>query len=224
MTEPMGQQKTCSKCGEAKPPGQFYRDVSKRDGLSSRCRHCVNESDRRRRQENLEHGRENGPWRQKTCSKCGETKPPDQFNRDARARDGLGTQCRACRNEAGRRWHQENQERAHETHQRWIQENPERKNEYYRQYHAQMRAAVLDHYGRECACCGTADDLSIDHVNGDGKEHRAEIAGSGSGSHMYAWLIRNGFPDGFQTLCWPCNRAKGQDDRCPLDHAAAKTA
>ena len=33
--------KTCSKCGEAKPSGEFYRDNGHRDGLSSACRPCM---------------------------------------------------------------------------------------------------------------------------------------------------------------------------------------
>lgn len=35
---------------------------------------------------------------------------------------------------------------------------------------------------------------------------------------MYRWLIKNGFPEGFQTLCWPCNRSKGNRQVCQLDH------
>ncbi len=36
---------------------------------------------------------------------------------------------------------------------------------------------------------------------------------------MYRWLIRNGFPEGFQTLCMPCNSSKRDGDRCRLGHA-----
>jgi len=83
-----------------------------------------------------------------------------------------------------------------------------------------MRQAVFDHYGQECACCGSADDLSIDHVNGDGGMHRKEIGAKGS-TRMYRWLVVNGFPAGFQTLCGPCNRSKATSDRCRLHPSAA---
>jgi hypothetical protein len=76
------------------------------------------------------------------------------------------------------------------------------------------RGRVLDHYGRACACCGEATllFLTIDHVNNDGAEHRRAI---GSRS-VDAWLIRNGFPEGFQTLCHNCNYGKHLNGgRCP---------
>jgi len=70
-----------------------------------------------------------------------------------------------------------------------------------------------------CACCGRADNLSIDHVNGDGREHREEIFGrQGGGVEFYYWLVTTGFPDGFQTLCRSCNQSKGRGRRCRLAH------
>ena len=79
------------------------------------------------------------------------------------------------------------------------------------------RAAVFGHYGEACACCGASSGLTIDHANGGGKEHRAEIGGGSTA--MYRWLVRNGFPDGFQTLCRPCNISKSDGARCRLYHA-----
>jgi hypothetical protein len=67
-----------------------------------------------------------------------------------------------------------------------------------RRYQARIRAKVLDHYGRYCQCCGAEDDLTIDHVNGNGGQHRAEI-GSTSSLSMYRWLIAHDYPVGFQT-------------------------
>lgn len=65
---------------------------------------------------------------------------------------------------------------------------------------------VFDHYGRSCACCGedVFEFLSIDHMNNDGAKHRAEIGVS----RLYPWLIKNNFPNGFQTLCVNCNKGK----------------
>jgi excisionase family DNA binding protein len=78
--------------------------------------------------------------------------------------------------------------------------------------HEQHRIAVFDHYGWRCACCGSTEQLTIDHLNGDGRLHRAKI-GHGS-SHLYRWLTANGFPEGFQTMCRPCNLSKRDGDRC----------
>lgn len=84
-----------------------------------------------------------------------------------------------------------------------------------------IRQRVFAHYGTTCACCGTADALTIDHVNGDGKRHREEIGHRGR--EIYAWLIRNDFPPGFQTLCKSCNCSKREGERCQLIHNACPT-
>lgn len=70
-------------------------------------------------------------------------------------------------------------------------------------------------YGGRCACrnCPETDPafLTLDHVNGDGKEHRAIV-----GSHAYADLRRRGWPqDGFRLLCWNCNSMTRFAQVCP---------
>jgi len=40
----------------------------------------------------------------KTCRKCGETKPADEFPRQPARRDGLSSWCKACHAEACRAW------------------------------------------------------------------------------------------------------------------------
>jgi len=82
------------------------------------------------------------------------------------------------------------------------------------------RNRVLDHYGRSCRCCGVTENLSIDHVNGDGARHRQEIGIGRSAAQMDRWLIANDFPLGFQVLCGPCNQSKGNRERCVLDHSS----
>jgi hypothetical protein len=99
---------------------------------------------------------------------------------------------------------------------RWLAANPEAARKHDREWYATYKAQVFDHYGHACACCGAADNLTIDHVDGDGGRHREEI-GEGSRT-LYRWLIARGFPAGFQVLCFPCNRSKGSGDRCRLDH------
>jgi hypothetical protein len=78
---------------------------------------------------------------------------------------------------------------------------------------ANRRKAVLEHYGLECLCCGedTYEFLEIDHVNDDGAAHRREVGVSG----VYAWLIKNNFPEGFRTLCSNCNMSRGRYGYCP---------
>lgn len=75
--------------------------------------------------------------------------------------------------------------------------------------HASLKEQVFEHYGLKCSCqkCPNPEPglafLTIDHVKNDGAEHRKTT------SFLYPWLVKNNFPEGFQTLCWNCNCAKG---------------
>lgn len=65
------------------------------------------------------------------------------------------------------------------------------------------RIDVLHHYSGgvvRCALCTESDVvvLTVDHVDGDGNEHRRSLA---SPSRLYSWLRRSGFPTGFRVLC-----------------------
>ena len=151
----------------------------------------------------------------KQCATCGETKPTDAFYRNCH-------QCKDCKRAANRRWNAAHKDVIDEAARRWREANPEAALANSRKaslrFHGANREAVFNRYGRSCACCGATARLSVDHVNGDGREHRAEI-GMGS-SHLYRWLIANGFPDGFQVLCKLCNKSKADGDRCRLNHPA----
>lgn len=70
---------------------------------------------------------------------------------------------------------------------------------------------VFNHYGCCCAYCGDIRllFLTIDHINDDGAEHRRlQRSGNNHGHNIYAWLRKNKYPTGFQTLCYNCNCTK----------------
>lgn len=85
-----------------------------------------------------------------------------------------------------------------------------------KEWRKRLRVEVLAAYGARCACCGegTYEFLGVDHVDGDGAEHRKRIGGSGS-TRLYRWLKTHEFPPGFQVLCHNCNLAKGFYGHCP---------
>ena len=70
------------------------------------------------------------------------------------------------------------------------------------------KIAALTYYGKDgrMQCCWRKclirdiDMLSIDHINNDGARHRKKK--NRDGVHIYCWLVRMKFPDGFQTLCF----------------------
>ena len=112
----------------------------------------------------------------------------------------------------------------HEQHERYLQyaknqriKNPTR----MRQYRLKIKMEVLTHYsnGRpKCKKCEFNDirALCIDHVNGDGAEHRKKMCGSkrnGAGFNTYLWLRKNHYPSGFQVLCYNCNQIKECEQR-----------
>ena len=77
---------------------------------------------------------------------------------------------------------------------------------------------MLAHYGKQCICCGEAHEefLTIDHAHGGGSRHRQELRAEGGAVYkLYEWLVENGFPDGYQLLCFNCNIAKAQHGQCP---------
>jgi hypothetical protein len=123
----------------------------------------------------------------KRCTKCKVVKPLGAFCADRAKSDGLSCWCRPCRAA------------------RMAQRN--------RAY----RLAIISHYSggsMRCACCGEGElhFLAIDHIAGNGADHRREI---GDGSSMYRWIVKNGFPSGFQVLCSNCNWAKSCYGMCP---------
>jgi hypothetical protein len=137
--------------------------------------------------------------KKRRCRKCDKLKPIGQFrlaNKKWRRRV-----CNSCINEYRKEWHKKNPQSA------------ERHKAIVRQRNRQQKEQVFDHYGRKCACCdeGEFEFLQIDHVGGGGKKHKREIGKR----TIYTWLIRNNFPDGFQTLCANCNHAKGRLGVCP---------
>lgn len=94
----------------------------------------------------------------------------------------------------------------------WRTKNPE----YSISYSRAKKLRVLEAYGKVCTCCkeDNFEFLSIDHINGGGSEHRKIVR------NIYAWLIRNDFPEGFRVLCMNCNFALGRYGYCPHQKSA----
>jgi len=80
-----------------------------------------------------------------------------------------------------------------------------------RQRDQNIKILVLSHYSTEntpiCARCGIVDIdvLAIDHIMNNGNSHRRLL---GIGAHLYGWLKRNNYPEGYQVLCMNCNWKK----------------
>jgi len=168
----------------------------------------------------------------KHCTRCNEFRLLSEFS----LQEGrLRAICKPCLREYNRLYYREyravdpgryrDPERSRKYSRRYRETHPEyveRERQWKRERDRKKREAVFDHYGRVCACpgCGATSNLSIDHLNGDGADHRIEIWGSqrGGGSTMHWWLVAQGFPDGYQVLCMRCNQRRGRGAACRLQH------
>ena len=90
-----------------------------------------------------------------------------------------------------------------------------------RERRARIKEMIIEHYGGKCACCGEScvGFLTVDHIYGDGAEHRRKIFGRSSGGSimMREWIVKNNYPDSIQLLCFNCNfgRARTEGNVCP---------
>jgi hypothetical protein len=125
----------------------------------------------------------------KLCAKCYEDRPIAEFRKGSNV-------CKSCKS-------------AH--HKKWRKDT-----DYDQRTRGVLRDAALSHYSNDdikCNCCGEDENkfMCIDHIHGGGNKHRKteRIV------HLYKWLRDNGYPEGFQVLCFNCNFAKWRYGVCP---------
>ena len=86
---------------------------------------------------------------------------------------------------------------------------------------------TLEHYGTECACCGTNKSVSVWPV--DLTVSKASLIEDGSGrpyrsGSFNAWLLGHNLPEGFKTYCTPCvTRKRGPYGCSPAMHAEGQS-
>lgn len=106
----------------------------------------------------------------------------------------------------------------------WRVKNREKFKANQKRAYDKMRYDCLSHYSNGepiCKCCGEKEILflHIDHIEGNGAEHRrqlkAELGYYPGGNNLPYWLKKNNYPDGFQVLCANCNLGKRLAKNCP---------
>lgn len=87
-----------------------------------------------------------------------------------------------------------------------YKQEPERFIQSAQEHRAARKIETIQAYGGKCSCCNESNIkfLSIDHVGGNGNEHRRKVVGLSR--NFYTWLKHQGYPkDEFQVLCYNCN-------------------
>ena len=162
----------------------------------------------------------------KMCHRCEINKPIEEFYPHRSGKFGVSHICKSCaKSDNNSRYHNEyKNDKDFQTRQRIYarlchQKHKERNHQRIANNNRKQRLTCINHYGGKCACCGEMryEFLTIDHINGGGGKHRAEIGG-----HIYRWLIKNNMPLGFRVLCHNCNASIGLYNYCPHQHVEVR--
>lgn len=90
---------------------------------------------------------------------------------------------------------------------KYRQKNREQINKKVAEWRLRVKLEIFDNYGgRKCCLCNECriGALHVDHIDGNGLEHRRSINCLG-GVEFYQWIRKNNFPPGFRVLCSNCN-------------------
>lgn len=105
----------------------------------------------------------------------------------------------------------------------YRQRHPDRLREQKRRYRLRVVHETFAAYGGPiCVCCGETEIsfLTLDHINGDGAEHRRSIGRA----RFYELLKKQGYPNDkpLQVLCWNCQWGRRKNTICPHEQKQRK--
>ena len=127
----------------------------------------------------------------------------------------------------------ENKEKIQKTNRDNWKKNREKYNKQQRESFPMklriLKVEVLTHYGNNklaCVCCGENElsFLTLDHKNGRQPHEKGSEMNRRkySGRSLWSYVKREGFPEGYQTLCWNCNSGR-QVNKGICPHKEVKT-
>lgn len=214
--QPSSEFRSCRKCGKTKAIDEFSIYDKQRGWRRHDCIEC-----RRQYQTAWSRGEIDvtSDDLHRTCKVCGITKAIEDFAvvyaRNSRGKLYRQHTCLDCFRAHSaakeRRRRKEKPESYRVARQKSNAENGERTRERRRIWNAGLRDVVFEAYGGyRCVCCGETEHsmLTLDHINNDGGKHRKSEPAMRWAKHLYAWLIKQGFPKILQVLCYNCNISK----------------
>lgn len=166
----------------------------------------------------------------KHCNRCNRTLPLSQFYW-MKPKNRPTSECKQCCKDRTMERFRNKREHCLNVRRRYRSNNREQILLVDRKLRARRKLLVLTHYGKgalACVCCGIQEIefLTLDHIAANGADHRRELKeryhqNAPGGWFIYKWLIDNGFPVGYQTLCFNCNVGKHRSkvNICPHELA-----
>lgn len=170
-------EKACPKCHLTKPLGDFYRNKSTSDGLSSYCRVCVRAANRASLDKLLDREVIERPEFRR-CPRCNEEKSAGFFYETKQTAHGLSTYCIECTRALSIA-------EFHEHYERSKSEEAQRRRKLWSYMHlygvsADVAAGLLARNRGPCDCCGQPETilngknqmvrpLSVDHDHETGQ-------------------------------------------------------
>lgn len=142
--------KCCYKCHSDKPLSDFYKDKSRKDGVSTKCKDCAR---------SYKNVGSSSVKTAKKCSRCKKTLPVSSFSKNTKRADGYQSQCKSCRSAS-----------------RNVSTVEERGRSLMRRYGLTYPdyEKLLERQANRCGCCGevfgttnrTRPVVDHDHVTG----------------------------------------------------------
>lgn len=146
----------------------------------------------------------------KKCSRCGLIKSVSKFYLDRQKRDGLTSKCKGCMGIERKKYlsYPGRYEIALAYSKKHHEATKHIKRERTKLRRRALMTAIFNFFGSKCFSCGNQDKrvLQIDHVNGNGYQHRKLFKG-----FAYYRDIERSIKAGeekFQLLCANCNSIK----------------
>ena len=124
-------------------------------------------------------------------------------------KENLG-RLRAYGRKSSKKWREANPTKIRRYKKKWRSNHPHDGRSRYRE----LRSDTIEKLGGVCVCCGESEKkfLTIEHVNGGGRQHRADRGTSG----ILRDIRDSGYDqEMFKVLCYNCNCSKGRWGYCP---------
>lgn len=168
-------EKFCRFCQQYKPPSEFHKDRSKKDGLNPYCKTC--QIARQKDYTARPPRKSTAPEGFKRCQHCKETKRVDAFYKVKSYYDGLNKNCKACSAKFHDKWRKNNLSKVSAGAKKWRDAHPERTRDYSIKQNYGLPFGtyqkMFDEQNGQCAICETATpggkgSFHVDHCHDAG--------------------------------------------------------